>query len=346
MSLLSSLTIFDLDLRPLHDVDSFPSWKITKISKLSHKNLLCPLVCVPEIATQLLDSSTKALITLNELWTLAASSTNLTKRNIPILTINTGHGQALPAGAINFAEFVDNEVDCPDVNTIRIDDVAFLPYSSGTTGLPKGVQLTHSNIVSNLCQLEHPLIGCSQKNYRLGCKVVTLPQFSPELYIATLSKEKPDVLYVVPPIGYGLTETSPTVLTTRISQLSNKNIVGALGLPVPNTEVKLIAVDCTAGTPLGPNEKGELLIRGPQVMKGYLNRPDENIFLDGWMRTGDMMKEVAPAELEEIIRHFPNIVDAAVIGVPHETYGEVPRAYVVPRQGSKNSSRKTQRICR
>lgn len=63
----------------------------------------------------------------------------------------------------------------------------------------------------------------------------------------------------------------------------------SLGKPVPNTEVKIIAIDDVEGKPLGPNQQGELLVRGPQVMKGYLNRPEENVFLDGWFRTGDMM---------------------------------------------------------
>lgn len=90
-------------------------------------------------------------------------------------------------------------------------------------------------------------------------------------------------------LGYGLTETSPAVLFYRFSFLDIKNAKGALGKPIPNTEVKIVAVDDLTGTPLGPNELGELFVRGPQVMKGYYNRPEENVFLDGWLRTGDMM---------------------------------------------------------
>jgi 4-coumarate--CoA ligase len=159
--------------------------------------------------------------------------------------------------------------------------------------------------------------------------------------------------------GYGLTETSPTVTAISIKLKAELNPSGSVGRPVPNTCLKVVNIDDPTGTPLGPNCTGELLVKGPQVMKGYLNRPEEtkNAFLDGWLRTGDMvyysddrvffvtdrLKElikvkgfqVAPAELEEIIRDFPNVADAAVIGVPHPVNGEAPRAYIVPKKDTK-----------
>lgn len=79
------------------------------------------------------------------------------------------------------------------------------------------------------------------------------------------------------------------IITTRVSQLSNKNIVGSLGQPVPNTELKIVGIDDETMTHLGPNQLGELIVRGPQIMKGYLNRPKEDIFIDRWLKTGDMM---------------------------------------------------------
>ncbi|KAJ8913435.1 hypothetical protein NQ315_017179 [Exocentrus adspersus] len=396
-----------------------------------------PIYTPAEISRQLLDSSTKVIVTLNELWPVANATKNLTKRDIPIVTINSQQGQATPVGAINFSELTEEETDFSGDSETSPEDVALLPYSSGTTGLPKGVQLTHSNIVANLCQIEHPLIGCNFRTtaehqdttqvvlplfhiygltilclyqLRLGCKIVTLPKFTPELYIGALRKHKSEVLYLAPPIaiflanhpsikdedfkhvrtivsgaaalgildeaklmkkanrqipllqGYGLTETSPAILSTRACQLNNKKMVGSLGQPVPNTEVKIISIDNPTATNLGPNEIGELIVKGPQVMKGYLNRPEENIFIGEWMRTGDMMYynedgflfitdrlkelikvkgfQVAPAELEEIIRDFPDVVDAAVIGIPHGSHGEVPRAYVVARQGTKINEEK------
>lgn len=86
-----------------------------------------------------------------------------------------------------------------------------------------------------------------------------------------------------------MTETSPALIYHRFSFLDIENAKGSLGKPIPNTEVKVVAVDDPTGTPLGPNEQGELFVKGPQVMKGYYKRPEENAFLDGWLRTGDMM---------------------------------------------------------
>lgn len=86
-----------------------------------------------------------------------------------------------------------------------------------------------------------------------------------------------------------MTETSPGILTTRSSSCFEKSSIGSVGKPLPNTEVKIIAVDDVNGTPLGPNEMGELLVKGSQVMKGYFNRPEDKPFLDGWLKTGDMM---------------------------------------------------------
>lgn len=135
-------------------------------------------------------------------------------------------------------------------------------------------------------------------------------------------------------------------------------LFASAGVPVPNTEAKIIDVndDSKTSKGLGPNEKGELLIRGPQNMKCYLNNVDatnETITHDKWLRTGDLgyydengmifitdrLKDlikvkgfqVAPAELEEILRNHPKIIDAAVVGVAHEQWGEVPRAFVVKK---------------
>lgn len=158
--------------------------------------------------------------------------------------------------------------------------------------------------------------------------------------------------------GYGLTETSPMVAFTRAAHKKLPNSNGTIGRPVSQTVAKIIDPNDPNETPLGPNTTGELVVKGPQVMKGYHNRPEETrdaFTKDGWFRTGDMMYynddkllfvsdrlkelikvkgfQVPPAELEEIIRDFPDIQDAAVIGIPHPNDGEVPRAYIVKQQG-------------
>jgi len=150
--------------------------------------------------------------------------------------------------------------------------------------------------------------------------------------------------------GYGMTEASPV---THLSPTKNApRKPGSIGFVVPNTEVKLM--DVVTGEEAGPGGEGELLIRGPQIMKGYLNQPGEtadSIDREGWYHTGDVgyvdpegwfyivdrTKElikykgmqVAPAELEALLFTHPAILDAAVIRKADEEAGEVPKAFVV-----------------
>ena len=149
--------------------------------------------------------------------------------------------------------------------------------------------------------------------------------------------------------GYGLTETSPV---THVIRPDGENKPGSIGPPLPSTECRL--VDPETGEDVGEGERGELWIRGPQVMKGYLNNEEATaatVDSDGWLHTGDIavvdsdgffeivdrLKElikykgfqVAPAELEALIITHPQVNDVAVIGVPDEEAGELPKAYVV-----------------
>lgn len=155
--------------------------------------------------------------------------------------------------------------------------------------------------------------------------------------------------------GYGLTETSP------IATLSPRGIqnYATIGWAISNVQIKIAAVDDPQLKGVDTNVSGELLIRGPNVMKGYFQNEEATkamIMPDGWLRSGDIgaydesglfyitdrMKElikvnalqVAPAELEAIIRDHPDVVEAVVVGVPHPVCGEVPRAFVVKRQGA------------
>jgi acyl-CoA synthetase (AMP-forming)/AMP-acid ligase II len=161
--------------------------------------------------------------------------------------------------------------------------------------------------------------------------------------------------------GYGMTEASPV---THLSPTKNAPVKpGSIGLVVPNTEVRI--VDFVTGEDVAQGKEGELLIRGPQIMKGYLNRPQEtadSIDREGWYHTGDVgyidaegwfyivdrTKElikykgmqVAPAELEALLLTHPAVLDAAVIRKDDEEAGEIPKAYVVlkPDETSRATS--------
>lgn len=155
---------------------------------------------------------------------------------------------------------------------------------------------------------------------------------------------------------YGMTETSPLTLM-QTTKLKNGTKIGGSGFLIPNTEAKIIPINGDSSSGLGPNQSGELVVRGPQNMKSYHNNPQathDTILEDNWLRTGDIsyydtdehffitdrLKElikvkgfqVAPAELEELLKSHPAVEDAAVVGVPHPVQGEAPKAFVVLKQ--------------
>ncbi|KAL1505553.1 hypothetical protein ABEB36_005095 [Hypothenemus hampei] len=381
-----------------------------------------------EVLRQLKDSSAKLIITSYDLHENAAKAVSQLPTKLPIICVKTKAGQLLPRGAIDFTEIINSTIDIPDLELPSPDDLAILPYSSGTTGLPKGVRLSHSNIVSNMVQTDEPnsMLQSANANFQeispgvlpmfhiygftittlnlmlKGAKALTLPRFHPDTFIDCLRQYAISVIFAAPPLilfmthspeikkeyfkhlrtvlsgaaplgakdeeqfrnkageqvailqGYGLTETSPVISMCKreIQEKFGDATKGSIGLVVPNTEIKIVEVGSNNGIALGPNEQGELLVKGPQVMQGYHNNEEatKSTFLDGWFRTGDMayydqnelifitdrVKElikvkgfqVAPAELEELLRQHPHIADAAVIGIPDEISGEIPRAYV------------------
>ena len=310
-------------------------------------------------------------------------------------------------------------------NPVSVDaknDIAVLPYSSGTTGLPKGVMLTHYNIIANLCQMQHPelfdfrqdgtcLLGLLPffhiygmvvtllSSLYCGSKMVNLSKFDGDMFLSAIQKYRINIAHVVPPVvlflakhpsvdkydtssidmimsgaaplggeivkaardrlgcrlvrqGYGLTECSP--VTHIVPEILGMTKPDSVGIPICNMEVEVI--DTESGENLTVGQEGEVLVRGPNVMKGYLNLPDAtkaSITEDGWFRTGDIgyfdeegcfyitdrLKElikvkglqVAPAELEALLQNHPKIADAAVIGIPNERLGEAPKAFLVKK---------------
>jgi len=165
--------------------------------------------------------------------------------------------------------------------------------------------------------------------------------------------------------GYGLTETSPV---THANPIWGKRVNGSIGLPWPDTDAKIVKEGTLEELPVG--EVGEIAVKGPQVMKGYWNNEEETaeVLRDGWLLTGDMGRmdeegyfyvvdrkndmiiaggfNIYPREIEEVLFEHPDIVEAAVIGVPHDYRGETVKAVIVKREGSTVTEEELDKYCR
>jgi acyl-CoA synthetase (AMP-forming)/AMP-acid ligase II len=309
----------------------------------------------------------------------------------------------------------------PEEVEVDPQGLAVLPYSSGTTGLMKGVMLTHRNLVANIEQAwnsmplddKDTLVGLMpffhiygqtvvlNLGLAKGSTIVTMPRFDLDGLLDIVEEYGVTWLHIAPPIvlalatapqvesrdfskvklvisgaapldaelsgraearigvpirqGYGMTELSPVSHKSRLARVEDTP-PGSVGALIPNTEARL--VDPGTGEDVAEDEEGELWVRGPQVMTGYLNNPDatrETLVQDGWLRTGDIARidpqgftyivdrlkelikykghQVPPAELEAVLVSHPKVKDAGVVGVPMEDGGEAPKAFVVSDDG-------------
>lgn len=314
------------------------------------------------------------------------------------------------------------------------EDIAILQYTGGTTGFPKGVMLTHKNLISNASMCDAWLYKCKKGeetilgilpffhvygmttvlilSVMLGNRMVLLPKFDVDSALKTIDKQKPTLFPGAPTIyigllnhpdiakydlssieaclsgsaplpvevqdkfeqvtggklveGYGLTESSPVTHANFVWDV--ERIKGSVGVPWPDTESAIFQMDSTDPLPAG--EIGEICVRGPQIMKGYWNRPEETAatMRDGWLLTGDLgyMDEkgffyvvdrkkdmiiaggfnIYPREIEEVLYEHPAIQECVVAGIPDPYRGETVKAYIVLKEEENISEEDLNKFCR
>jgi len=367
---------------------------------------LNPLYREREVEHQLHDAGSKVVFTLSQLTPVVEEA----KPHLPKL-----EKVVELEGAWDMARSPGGEPAPVAIDPLR--DIAVLPYSSGTTGLPKGVMLSHQNLSANIRQTIaldmttessvvldflpfyhiYGMMVLLNSGLAVGATQIILPRFDPEAALGVIQEHGVTDLFCVPPAvlalihqprldefdlsrlrflmsgaaplpaevgrqaaeklhcvvmqGYGLTESSPITNVNPIAAPRE----GTVGPPVADTLEKVVSLD--TGEELPPGAIGELLVYGPQVMHGYWNNPEatrETLTPDGWLRTGDiasadpdgyvrihdrkkeMIKykgyQVAPAELESVLMEHPGVRDAAVIPKADMEAGEVPKAFIVPKQ--------------
>jgi len=320
----------------------------------------------------------------------------------------------------------------PEVE-LSFDDIAMYQYTGGTTGVSKGVMLTHGNLSKQVQQVgawfptfdsNEIMLGAlpffhvfgltTAMNLAiyLGWGDILIPKPQPEPLIQAIRKFKPTFVPLVPTMyigilnhphidkidltsikgcfsgsaplplevirdfesktgaviveGYGLTESSPV---THVNPYSGgKRKVGSIGIPISDTECRIVDLDGDTDVPIG--ESGEILIKGPQVMKGYWNRADEtaNTLADGWLHTGDIGKmdeegyfyivdrkkdmilsgglNVYPRDIEEVFYENPKVQEAAAIGIPHPTRGESVKVFVALKEGQTATQEELIEYCK
>jgi len=321
-----------------------------------------------------------------------------------------------------FKDLLEKQQPDGVVVDLNLDDIAMYQYTGGTTGVSKGVMLTHRNLSCQVQQLkawfptfkvgEEIMLGALPFFHMFGLSTsmnfaismawanILVPKPKPESLLGNISKFRPTFAPMVPTMyigmlnhpdistgdltsikgcfsgssplpvevlkdfeiatgsiiveGFGLTESTPV---THINPFSGRRKPGSIGIPVPDLECRIVNLD-DGFTDMPVGEPGELIVRGPQVMKGYLNRFDEtekNLTSDGWLHTGDVatmdeegyfyivdrMKDmiisggynVYPRDIEEVLYEHPKIQEACCVGIAHPKRGEAAKAFIVLKNG-------------
>ena len=371
-------------------------------------------LAAPEIRYILEDSQAVALITNLELYPKIVEAT---KGLASIKQMIITDDENLPAGAVSFSSLISGHLSSFSIAVMEPDDLAVLMYTSGTTGFPKGVMLTHRNIGSNLIDgmpswptdrndvylvplpLNHiyGMLMVNECNVT-GARLVIHKWFDPNLVLDSITNNKVTQFVGVPTMliklletynpekhkltsvrrwisaaaplsletlkavertfsgnlyeGYGMTETSPTITRQREGKPRK---AGSVGSAIKNVEIRIVDEQ---DQPLPVGREGEICVQGPNVMKGYLNKPTEtaDALMNGWMHTGDMGhldedgelfitgrkkdliirggENISPGAVEEALFTHPAVQEASVVGIPDSLYGEEVKAFVVLHAGA------------
>jgi long-chain acyl-CoA synthetase len=416
-----------------------------------------PTIDAPGVKKQIDETSARVFITLAEFGGLVKFIQKATDTRVIVATIRNAVSthtyrqliarweaaglrktseEGEPANTLHMDRLMmDAAWEPPNVD-VDPEDLAVILYTSGTTDEPKGVCLTHKNLVANALQTRHwipdmqsgkevflsviPLTHSygmtSAMNIpiAMGATIVLLPVFELEQVLESIKAYKPTIFPGVPSIytlinqarnvrdygldtikacisgaaplpievqekfeklsrgrlveGYGLTEASPV---THANPFDGPSKPGAMGIPIPNTDAKI--VDIASGKTLPPGQIGELLVRGPQVMLGYWsgegNPPETgDVLQDGWLHTGDVAVmdhdgfftiisrkrdtimageySVYPRDVEEVLYENSKVLEVAVVGVQADDGDQRVKAFVVPRPGTDLSDEELLELCR
>jgi long-chain acyl-CoA synthetase len=386
-----------------------------------------PMYVEREIEFVLEDSGAKYMVAHDAFYPRIKKVQSATSLKKVIVVGFGGERQELGEGDYYFEQALQGEILTPEVEINPYEDLAVLQYTGGTTGVPKGVMLTHNNLLANFNQVcdfifntcddlpdnfkmitvlpmfhVYGLSSVALCGLREGANQIVLPRFDIREVFETIKREKPSIFAGVPTMyfalnsqpellkecgfenllyvgsggaplpveqakvfeeitgailrdGYGLSEAAPTVAFNP-PFLPRK--YGSIGIPVPSTVIRIVReLEDGAFEDVPVGEPGELIVKGPQVMKGYWNRPKdtEEVIKDGWLFTGDIARmdeegyfyildrkkdmiiasgyNVYPREVEEVLYKMEEVEEAIVIGIPDTYRGETVKAFVKVKGG-------------
>ena len=415
-----------------------------------------PLYAAREVEHQLKDSGAETIVVMSRFYPIVQQVrantalkhvivTNIKEYFPPLIKLlftlfkekKEGDAQDISGDANTywFQELLSRAPAKPTPVDVKHSDTACLLYTGGTTGVPKGAELTHRNLMSNAmgCRYwlhdlreskeivltaiplyhSYGMTTCMNLSVYAGAAMLLIP--NPRDFadvMKNIKKHQPTLFPGVPTMyvafnnfpdvekygvkciracisgaaglpvevqtrfqeltgaklveGYGLSEASPV---THANPIFGWNRIGTIGLPWPDTEARIVDLE-TGKKELGVNEIGELVVRGPQVMKGYWNMPEETalVLREGWLHTGDIARmdeegyfqivdrkkdmiiaggfNIYPRDVEEVLYENPRVKEAVVAGIPDPYRGETVKAYVVLKEGETATEEEIIEFCK